>query len=504
MHFHSCTITSRTLIYLGCLFTLLYVIFSDGFYHPDEYFQILEYAHMKLFGTSPEELPWEYQAMMRPGFQPLIAYGLGKLLTSIHFYDPFILQALLRLFSGTLSVIALLLFCRAIRPFFRTENEEKWYLILGFFVWFMAYFHVRFSSETLSGNLLLLLVSMLLLFRQKDRRHPFLWGLWMGLLAGTAFIVRFQVGFALLGFGVWLLVYLRKGSLLSGLGLGVVTMLGVGTAADRWLYGIWTCTPMNYLHENILQGHIDSFGIDPWWYYLAYIPLEGGILFGVLLLVAVVVFIWKNLRHPLTWMLIPFLIAHQAIGHKEVRFLFPFLAFAPFILVWACRNIPTRIFQTKGVRIVGWVILSLNLLIVVFNLTIRNTDIAFYHQMRELCPSDKPKAILNLKKDKTFYSYYETTLFPRAVSGRYFLPPGTQRLLFDTLPDMEESAKTFAEQQIPVFILSEDPHLDEHFSVPLKKIDWNPYPQWIARYFNFNDWVGLSVRRKNLYRVEWM
>lgn len=502
MQFHSRTITSRTLIYLGCLFTLLYVIFSDGFYHPDEYFQILEYAHMKLFGTSPEELPWEYQTMMRPGFQPLIAYGFGKLLTAIRFYDPYILQALLRLFSGALSVIALLLFCRAIRPFFRTENEEKWYLILGFFVWFMAYFHVRFSSETLSGNLLLLLVSMLLLFRQKDRRHPFLWGLWMGLLAGTAFIVRFQVGFALLGFGVWLLVYLRKGSLLTGLGLGVVTMLGIGTVADRWLYGTWTCTPMNYLHENILQGHIDSFGIDPWWYYLAYIPLEGGILFGVLLLVAVVVFIWKNLRHPLTWMLIPFLIAHQAIGHKEVRFLFPFLAFAPFILVWACRNIPTRIFQTKGVRIVGWVILSLNLLIVVFNLTIRNTDIAFYHQMRELCPSDKPKAILNLKKDKTFYSYYETTLFPRAVSGHYFLPSGTQRLLFDTLPDMERSAQTFIEQQIPVFILSEDPQLDKHFSVPLKKIDWNPYPQWIVRYFNFNDWVGLSVRRKNLYRVD--
>lgn len=125
MQFHSRTITSRTLIYLGCLFTLLYVIFSDGFYHPDEYFQILEYAHMKLFGTSPEELPWEYQTMMRPGFQPLIAYGFGKLLTAIRFYDPYILQALLRLFSGALSVIALLLFCRAIRPFSARRTKRN-------------------------------------------------------------------------------------------------------------------------------------------------------------------------------------------------------------------------------------------------------------------------------------------------------------------------------------------------------------------------------------------
>lgn len=502
MHLFSRQLSTRTIVYAGCLFTLLYVIFSDGFYHPDEYYQILEFAHMRLFGTPPSDLPWEYQTMMRPGFQPLIAYGFGKLLTSIHFYDPFILQTLLRLLSGTLSVVALLVFCRALRPFFQTASEKRWYLILGFFVWFMAYFHVRFSSETLSGNLLLLLVSMLMFFRQKERRHPFLWGLWMGLLAGAAFIVRFQVGFALLGFGLWLLVYLRKVSLLSGLGLGVVAMLGVGTAADRWLYGIWTCTPLNYLHENILQGHIDSFGIDPWWYYLAYIPLEGGILFGILLLAATLIFIWKNLKHPLTWMLIPFLIAHQAIGHKEVRFLFPILAFAPYILLAASRYVPTRFLRSKGARIIGWTTVSLNVLIIVFNLTIRNTDIAFYHQMRELCPSGKTKAILNLKKDKTFYSYYETTLFPRAVSGHYFLPAGTQRLLFDTLPDMERSAQSFTEQQIPVFILSEDPQLDEHFSVPLQKIDWNPYPQWIVRYFNFNDWVGLSVRRKNLYRVQ--
>ena len=224
----------------------------------------------------------------------------------------------------------------------------------------------------------------------------------MGLLAGAAFIVRFQVGFALLGFGLWLLVYLRKVSLLSGLGLGVVAMLGVGTAADRWLYGIWTCPPLNYLHENILQGHIDSFGIDPWWYYLAYIPLEGGILFGILLLAATLIFIWKNLKHPLTWMLIPFLIAHQAIGHKEVRFLFPILAFAPYILLAASRYVPTRFLRSKGARVIGWTAVSLNVLIIVFNLTIRNTDIAFYHQMRELCPSGKRKPSSISKRTKPF------------------------------------------------------------------------------------------------------
>ena len=63
-------ITPPRLIWAGCLVTLLYAAFSLGTYHPDEHFQILEYAHMKLFGTpTPDHLPWEYLLQMRPGIQ---------------------------------------------------------------------------------------------------------------------------------------------------------------------------------------------------------------------------------------------------------------------------------------------------------------------------------------------------------------------------------------------------------------------------------------------------
>ena len=66
-------ITPKYIILTGCLFTLLFAFFSNEVYHPDEHFQILEYAHMKLFGTPvPAELPWEYVLMMRPGLQPMI------------------------------------------------------------------------------------------------------------------------------------------------------------------------------------------------------------------------------------------------------------------------------------------------------------------------------------------------------------------------------------------------------------------------------------------------
>ena len=103
----------------------------------------------------------------------------------------------------------------------------------------MVYLHVRFSSETFSGNLLLLLVSVYLSYGQRERKRPFVWGAGMGLLAGAAFISRYQVGFALFGFGLWLLVFARRWRLLAGLALGGAAMLGVGVLVDYWLYGTW-------------------------------------------------------------------------------------------------------------------------------------------------------------------------------------------------------------------------------------------------------------------------
>ena len=67
-------ITTGQIVLAGCLLTLLYALLSQGTYHSDEHFQILEYARMKLFGTpGPEKPGWEYPAMMRPGLQAFIA-----------------------------------------------------------------------------------------------------------------------------------------------------------------------------------------------------------------------------------------------------------------------------------------------------------------------------------------------------------------------------------------------------------------------------------------------
>ena len=299
--FFSGELTAGRLVFWGGLVTLLYAVLSTGVYHPDEHFQILEYAHMKLFGKpAPEQLPWEYGLKMRPGFQPMIAYAVGKLLLFAGVYSPHLLALLLRLFSGALSMWAVWSFGRAaVRRGWLGPSGRNWFLGLSFGLWMLVYLHVRFSSEILAGNLLMLFVSFYLL---SDRdRGVFRRGLALGLLAGGAFVARYQIGFALLGFGLWMLAFDRRWRMIAGMLLSFSLMIGAGVLCDRWLYGEWTCTPLNYLTENMLHGHIDTFGIDPWYYYLYAIPLEGGIVFGGVVLAAAAWFFVRYPRHMLTW-----------------------------------------------------------------------------------------------------------------------------------------------------------------------------------------------------------
>ena len=53
-----------------------------------------------------------------------------------------------------------------------------------------------------------------------------------------------------------------------------------------------------------------------------------------------------------------------------------------------------------------------------------------------------------------------------------------------------------------VIILSSDPQLHETSSLPLHKLAWSPYPLWVIRHFNFNDWTRFTVRSKNIYEME--
>ena len=494
----------RRLIAAGVLLTLVYALFSRGVYHSDEHFQILEYAHMKLFGTpTPEHLAWEYRLQMRPGVQPFVAWLVGRGLSAAGIYSPFVLVGILQLLSGALSTSVLLYFYRTVRDELGDEHAQRWFLVLGFGLWFLAYLHVHFSAEMLAGNLLVLLAMLTVRCVRGECSAAWRGGLLLGLVAGATFVVRYQTGFALAGYGVWLLVYCRRRRLYAGIATGVCLALAVGLLADRWLYGVWTLAPLNYLKGNILDGHMLAFGAEPWWYYFTAAVLEGGVLFGVLALGATLWFFGRYPRHIVTWMLVPFLAVHFFLGHKELRFFFPVLFFMPWFIVLWVRSFPRRISGSRGWRWTVGAMAMFNIGAAVYTLAAPTPDICFYRMMRRHCADGEPVVALSLEGEKSYYAMPQPVAAGEggAMEARFYMPEGFDCRYFATREQLEAAARSLSDEGRRVMIFSPDPELAEKSGLALRKIVWSPYPRWVVRYFNFNDWTRYSVRSKNVYEV---
>ena len=81
----------------------------------------------------------------------------------------------------------------------------------------------------------------------------------------------------------------------------------------------------------MVLGISELFGKLPWSYYL----VEGFNQYKIsflLLLVAVVICVWFDIKNLMIASSLPFVIIHFLISHKEMRFLFPVINFIPFVI----------------------------------------------------------------------------------------------------------------------------------------------------------------------------
>lgn len=490
------------IFWIGALFTLLFALLSRGFYHPDEHYQILEYARLKLFGAETTDyLPWEYHAMMRPGLQPFIAWLLGRLLLALGLYSPFALITLLQLLSAAFSIFTLGYLFRAVRDELGTPCRRRWFLYVGFFLCFEAYLHVHFTAEMASGNLMVLLAARTLRLQHAAPASEFRTGMLLGLLAGLTFAVRYQTGFALAGYGLWLLCYHRRWRLFAGMVPGVVAALAAGALTDYWFYGEWTFVPFNYLRENILEAHMDEFGVSPWWFYFTEALRESGYLAGAVMIAAAGWFFVRRPKNPVTWMLVPFLLVHFLLGHKELRFFFPALFFAPYLLLSFAATLPQRLFTGRIWHGAVGVAAFANLCACVYIIGTGREHTVFYRMIHTYCEGKEEVVALDCRGDWNLFSYLQRVKRCSMVDARFYMPRNFRLLHADSPGQLERMARELTAAGRSVVVLSGDPACAEHSGLVLRKLEWNPYPRWIRRWFNFNDWTRFVVRNKNAYEV---
>ncbi len=332
--------TERAIYITGAAVLLITALFSVGYHQFDEHFQILEFAGEKLGLTEAEHLPWEYHYQTRPTIQPAMVVVLQTVLNAAHVTDPFVITTCLRILSGLLSFLSIHLLYTLYRRDIRDVLLQQWFLLLSFFLWFAVYNNVRFASENWSGSVFLIAYCLFFLKPTQSSWHF----LSTGLLFGLSFLFRYQVGFLIAGFGAWLF-FIKKEKLshLIFLGAGMCVALASGILIDRWFYGEWTLTVWNDLEQDLLLGKLSEFGVMPWWFYFKAIFIRAIPPFSLVFLLSFLIFIVFRNKAALTWTVVPFVVIHSLIGHKETRYLFPIISFAPVCIVQSIEILQGRL-----------------------------------------------------------------------------------------------------------------------------------------------------------------
>jgi phosphatidylinositol glycan class B len=219
---------------------VLYVIaawFSSGFYHGDEHYSIIEYAAYKMGSVSSDQLTWYFGARIRSALQPFIAFIIIKLLQVFSIADPYMQTFVLRLLTALMAVLTIRYFTRTC-SYLVNPRYHKAYLYLSYFLWFLPLVNVRFMSESWSGLMLTMALSVLLSTKLRGNRN-YLAGVFLGL----SFLFRYQSVFLALGIFLWLSLIEREKilDLLKLLAAGAAVLL-LGILLDFWLYGEFTLT----------------------------------------------------------------------------------------------------------------------------------------------------------------------------------------------------------------------------------------------------------------------
>jgi len=316
------------------LLLLISAIFSLGYYHPDEHYQIIEFAEMKLGHINATDLPWEYAAGIRPMLQPFICYHSFRLLSSLGITDPYQLSLFLRLLTALFAAIVVPRFIKTTQNLISPGLVVS-YKYLSYFLWFIPVLSVRFSSETWAGLSFVLALTFFIESPHTVRR--FIIGC---ILLSISFQFRYQSAFLILGFLAWSIIVKRtKPNRIMLMLLVFLVVTGWALLIDRWFYGHYQLTFWNYFLVNIVHDVASKFGTSPWYKIGEYIFFAPTWPIGLLMILSTIILILKNNKSLFLWCVIPFVAVHIIIPHKELRFLFPIVWLIPIILMLGYQNL---------------------------------------------------------------------------------------------------------------------------------------------------------------------
>ena len=328
-------------ISVGVILHIISVYFSIGFYSDDEHFQILEPAayllginEIIIDDPSGNYWEWEHEVRMRPWSQPYIYYQIINILKFFGINDPFSWTFFLRLISSLFGFLSIFyLFITVKDDFFKKNNHFNYLLFFTF--WFFPFLHSRTSSENLSITIFIIAFCLLYSFIKSKKIQINYFTIFISsFLMGLAMVFKFNAIFTVLPFFLWFLFYRFNFLILSLMGLSIVLALLLGLYVDyiNWGSTQFYNTYYQFYKHNLVTGTFDTFGIQPWWYYITSTILELAPLLSVFFIISIMIFWIRNPRNIFSWITFFSLIFFSSFGHKETRYIFSIYFFAPLFI----------------------------------------------------------------------------------------------------------------------------------------------------------------------------
>jgi len=471
----------RNIFILSLFVFIVTAYFSEGYHHPDEHFQIFEFANYKLGNSLSTDLPWEFNAQSRQAFPAYIAFIIVKILYSIKISNPFFIAFILRLLIAFSAWFIISKLCLKLIENFKTENGKKLFVAMSMLMWFAPYLYVRFSSENIAGTLLLYSIYFLIELHGLLANKKMFSLLGAGLLLGFAFFFRFQIGFAIAGIGFWLIIINKmkwKNILLLLFGSSISAFACI--YSDYWFYGKWLLSPVNYFETQIVHDVVSNWGVSPWWYYLKLFFIQGIPPVSLFLLIFFFIGLFKNLKSVFTWCIIPFLLAHFIVGHKEMRFLFPMLFTFIYLSALGIDNfIAKRKYLILG-RFMLTLSLIINIPVLIFRMLIPAQEAVSYYKF--LYNYSNKKEITLLCNEKNIYELVGYNVnFYKSKNVKCIVLHGDQEFSKYLTEHKPDSIFMFDTKLIP----------ENKFSEYKNESIFCLFPKWLLR-FNINNWESRS------------
>ncbi|MCB9342240.1 MAG: hypothetical protein H6576_00915 [Lewinellaceae bacterium] len=479
-------LTSRNLFFTGIVLTVLCAWFSVGYHHPDEHYQIWEFAKVKLGEAPVEDLPWEYAEKMRPGLQPFLAFTGIKFARAIGIDDPFDQVLLLRMLTGILVFLLYWKWSDVLAEKF--ADKGRFLKLCLLFFWLSPYLNVRFSSENLSA--LAFFTGLLLIYPDPNKKSISKLIL-SGFLICLAFFFRYQIAFAYAGLGLWL-VFAQKTSWknLALMASGALVALIPGALTDHWLYGEWVFAPYNYFAQNIIEDKAAGFGVSPWWWYFTEMI--------IFLLPPVSLFLYwflgkgisRERMHVFVWCLVPFVIGHSLVGHKETRFLFPMLWPIFYLLAVGYDHIRVQSYWKSWLKGVFTFALVINFIALAY---------------RTIYPANDVLPNIRFIRDYSA-EHPGTTVFMDSHGGpkketlqlHFYQMPWVHFEVTDSISQLDNHALYQPKPGDLIYFRTDDTsYCPEGFS---KTLVYKWFPDWLLS-ININDWTS-RTRIWKIYRLD--